>query len=44
MTMQDFNAAVIEEFRAYNKDRRRIAGRRPLTAIEIKEMIEEGRP
>jgi prevent-host-death family protein len=37
-------AAVIDEFRAYNKERHRAAGRRPLTAREIKQMIEEGRP
>lgn len=37
-------AAVIGEFRAYNKQRNRAPGIRPLTPTEIKEMIEEGRP
>jgi prevent-host-death family protein len=35
-------SAVIAEFRAYSKEHARKHG--PLTAREIKEMIEEGRP
>jgi prevent-host-death family protein len=34
--------AVIEEFRAYSKQKART--RKPLSIPEIKEMIEEGRP